>query len=346
LSFLPIASILSNKENILLRMKFIVIIKSVCLVLITILLFGGNSYAQIVSVNTYLDTTSILIGDQINFHVVVEQPKGAKVAFPVLTDSITNKVEIISVSKIDTQVLKNGNLLLVQPYLISSFDSGFYTIPSLKFIVDNQNHDTLASAPLQLIVNTLPIKEQNAITDIKGVIDIPITFKEILPYILIGIGAWLLIALGVYIYTRIKNNKPIFKILEKPKEPAHVIAFRELDKLKNDKLWQQGQFKQYFTRVTDITRAYIELRFEVPAMESTSDEILAIAKGIDQIDDKLFAQLKELLELADLVKFAKVEPLPDENENAWKIAYSFVEKTFQLADQLPNMQEKAVVSGN
>jgi hypothetical protein len=301
----------------------------ISILLISVSAISNKLVAQIVNVNAYFDTTSILIGDQINFHIVVEQPKDMKVTFPVFIDSITSKVEIISTSKIDTQILKNGNLLLGQHYLVTSFDSGVYFVDPLKFVVDNANHDTLATPPLRLIVNTLQIKEANKITDIKGILDIPLTFAEIFSKVLLGLGIVAIIVLGIYIYTRIKNKKPIFKLLEKPKEPAHVVAFREFEKLKNDKLWQQGQFKNYYTRVSDITRAYIESRFDVPAMESTSDEIIAIVKDFDQIDSKLLLQLKELLELADLVKFAKVEPLPDENENAFKMAYSFVEKTFQ-----------------
>jgi hypothetical protein len=308
-------------------------------------IFCVASYAGVyansgINVDARFDSLAILIGDQINLTILVEQPREAKVSLPQYKDSITGKIEILSTSRVDTVYLPNNRVRLTQQYLVTSFDSGFYTLGPIKFgynIAGQQ--DTIISMPISLTVNTIPIKDPKKIADIKNVIDIPLTFKEMLPYISGGIGLLLLIIILTYFYMRWKNNKPLLGILEKPKEPAHVIAFRELEALKNEKLWQQGQYKQFHSRVSEIVRAYIENRFEVPALESTSEEILVLLKSIPQVDIKTLSEMKEMMAISDLVKFAKAEPMPDENEQIWQIAYNFVLSTFKAPVIEEPMQE-------
>jgi len=296
-----------------------------------------NSFSQGIMVKAGLDTTVILIGDQIHLNLFVEQPQGEKISFPFLHDSIANKIEILSVSKIDTYNVGNGRLRLLQRYLITCFDSGVYQIPPQTFsFAYGAIKDSLLTEPLVLTVNTIPIKDPKKIYDIKGVMAMPLTFAEIVPYLISGLVLILIIVLIIYIRNRLKHNKPLF-FLQKPKDPAHVIAFRELEKLRNEKLWQQGQVKQYHTRVTDIIRVYIEDRFNILAMESTSDEILNDLKKVEIIDAKELNSLKQLFELADLAKFAKAEPLPDENENSWRYAYDFVVNTLKKPEDNVSM---------
>jgi len=308
-----------------------VIKRLVCLLtFLTLVLLSSGTFAQQILIKAGFDGDSILIGDQINFHLVVEQPSNVKVTFPTITDSLVSKIEVLQPAKVDTAQIGNGNIRIHKQYIITCFDSGVYKVDPLKFYAGSgANRDSFATQPVKLVVVTIKLKDNKTIADIKNVIQIPLTFAEILPYMLIGIGIWLLIAFIIYIIIRIKQKKPIFGFSEKPKEPAHVIAFRELEKVKGEKLWQKGQTKEYYTKVSDIVRAYFEDRFNIPALESTSDEILLQAKSIEIIDNRTVEELKQLLELADLVKFAKVEPMPDENENSWQKAYEFVNKTFQ-----------------
>ena len=113
-------------------------------------------------------------------------------------------------------------------------------------------------------------------------------------------------------------------------EPAHVIAFRELDKLKEEKIWEKGQVKLYYTRLTEVSRQYIERQYGIPAMEQTSHEIMKAFKKSNREDSLLDEMLKELLELADLVKFAREDPLPVDNQTNLNNAYLFVQKTYPL----------------
>ena len=147
---------------------------------------------------------------------------------------------------------------------------------------------------------------------------------EILPFLLGAILLTIIVIFAVKYFSGRKSEET-GAIPEKPKEPAHIIAFRELDQLKQKKLWQDGKVKLYYSELTRIIREYIERRFDISAMEETSEEILAEFKN-QKLDKSLYFELlRQLLVKADLVKFAKDEPLPDENESYFKHAYSFVE---------------------
>jgi hypothetical protein len=180
--------------------------------------------------------------------------------------------------------------------------------------------------------------------DIKTVYGAPVTLKEVTPYIL---GIILIAAILFFIFYYIKwkkKNVPLFSKPEKPAEPAHIIALRELDRIKNQKLWQQEKIKQYYSEVADTIRNYIENRFDVPAMEQTSAETLGIFKQRkDLVGDASVDQLQHILSLADLVKFAKYTPLPDDNNLTLMNAYFFVNQTKKeelKAPEKPAVEEK------
>jgi len=149
-----------------------------------------------------------------------------------------------------------------------------------------------------------------------------------------GLLAILIIATAIYLYYRIKNKKPIIPIPEKPQDPPYVIALRELNLLKDKKLWQKQQYKQYYSELTDILRIYLEKQFQIPAMESLSYEIIQYLKE-KMFNEDLIKNMQALLTTADFVKFAKATPLPDENDWHWKNAIAFVEQTKPI-----NLEEK------
>lgn len=294
------------------------------------------AFSQKLKLNASLDTTAILIGDQLTFTIELEQPRGAKVNFPVLADSLTSKVEIVSASPADT-TRSDDNLVIRKKYLITSFDSGYYKIPSYKFPFNLNNvTDTLASQELFLTVNTLPVDTAKEIIDIKPVMNTPFSFKEIKKELLIGLVILVAIALIIWIWIRQKKNKPLFAP-KKVKEPAHVIALRDLDKLRAEKLWQNNQIKTYYTRIIDILRIYILDRFGINALEMTSEEILSSLENELNTDMELKSSFTKLLQLADMVKFAKEEPLPQENDVALLNAYTFVNRT--KIEVLPSIPE-------
>ncbi|WP_347838203.1 hypothetical protein [uncultured Draconibacterium sp.] len=296
----------------------------------TLFLFATNVQAQRIKAEARLDSANILIGDQVKLFIEVDHPKDVNVQFPVVPDTIVDLIEVISRSGVDTFELDDEKFIKqIQSYTITSFDSGSYRIPPYWFKIDlNGTIDSIPSNGVTLNVYTMEIDTTKGPTDIKMPYGAPLTLKEVTPYILgvILIGA--IIFFLLYSIKRKKNNKPIFARPVKPKEPAHIVALRELDRIKAEKIWQKGKTKQYYSELTDTLREYIEDRFGIRALEQTSDETIEsfrVQKGL--VSDKNFGNLTQLLQLADLVKFAKFQPLPDDDNVSLMNAYFFVNDT-------------------
>jgi len=297
--------------------------------------------SQYVEIRAKLDTDRVLIGDQFNLILLVSQPVGTEVRFPEIRDSLAGKIEVLKQGSIDT-LLVNDRLELKCKILLTCFDSGLYEIPPLAFGIHSADwNDSLFSNPAFLAVNTVPL--DSVIMDIKKPIKVPVSFAEIYPYILIAIGLGALTYFTVYLLRKKKKKEPLF-IAPKPQEPAHLIALRELDELKEAKLWQRNEFKQYYTRLTEIIRNYIERRFNIPAMEQTSYDILQEWKKTGYDDRKLYDVLKQLLNLADLVKFAKEKPVPSDNEINLENAYVFVRSTKPVVVDQEKSESQVIIT--
>ncbi len=302
-------------------------------------------FAQQNVVNASLDTSRLLIGDQTYYSIRLTSARGTQVDWPVLRDSSIKGMEVLRTLAVDT--LKNeGNAITRRArYLITSFDSGHHVIPEQQMVVHAASEsDTITVPALAFDVLSFPVDTTKDIFDIKPPYSAPLTFREILPYLGVLMGMAVLFFLAVYLFRRLSKNKPIIPV-RKPEVPAHVLALQQLDALKEEKLWQQGHVKEYYTRLTDIIRYYIEMRFQVQAMEQTSDEILRSLKSYLVDDDPTFAALNELLVLADLVKFAKALPLPNENESNILNAYLFVNHTMQETRSIAEQEKEAAGNG-
>lgn len=302
-----------------------------------------TTYAQQIKATASLDSANILIGDQVKLFLEIDHPKDVAVQFPQVPDTIASKIEVLNRSGIDTfKVDDEKNLKQIQSYLITSFDSGVYRIPPYWFKINVDGHiDSIPSNVVTLQVHTMAIDTTKGLADIKMPYGAPLTLKEVIPYILgvILIGA--IIFLILYSIKRKKKNQPLFSKPPKPKEPAHIIALRELDRIKSEKIWQKDKIKQYYSEVTEVLRIYIEDRFEISAMEKTTDEIIQSFKyRNDLISEKSFNNLSRILSLADLVKFAKYNPLPDDNNLTLVDTYFFVNDTKREVVKKQEEQEK------
>ncbi len=288
----------------------------------------GNIKAGQINIRAYIDTNQIFIGDQLYYTLEVIQSTGYHSIFPSLQDTLAKHIEIIDSTKIDTSHVQDGQLKLTKKYLITSFDSGMYIIPSYPFIFHTHNSkDTLHFPSVSLNVHTIAaVDTATGIKDIKPPFEAPVTFSEALPYLLYGILIAAIIIVFIYIISRRRKNRPVFRPHVPPK-PAYIKALEELDKLKEEKLWQKNMLKEYYSRLTNIIRAYIEQRYSVKALEETTNEILQDMKKAGFRDKELFEQLRSLLSLADMVKFAKGITEPDENEQNMENAYTFVMRT-------------------
>ncbi len=291
-------------------------------------LLAGIANGQ-VNVSAQMDTSMMLIGDQTNLRLEASFPQGYSVAMPVFADTVIRKLEVVEAGTVDT-TFADGIARINQKYVVTCFDSGWYTVPQMPFTITQPDGftDTIYSAPIYFGVMTMPLDtvNANAITDIKPMEDAPFIFKEMIPYLKIAFLVILVLAILafiIYVIVKRKRNEPIF-VKPKPQEPAHVVALRQLDALKEQKLWQRGLVKEYYTSLTEIVRIYLFGRFGVQAMESTTAEIMQLTKSVAEIDKDLRKSLQELLERADFVKFAKAQTEANENEASFEFVEHFV----------------------
>jgi hypothetical protein len=282
---------------------------------------------QKLSIETKIDTNTIVIGDQISLSYIILKEENAKIKLPVFNQKLVDGIEIIGAPKIDSTI-KGSHEQISLTLTITSFDTGIYYIPPQPLVLLNQgNSDTLKSKATYLIVSGVAIDTTKTIRDIKAPERVSLSFREILPYLAVVILI-LLIGGAILIYFR-KRKKDIQELIpDLPAEAAHITALRELDKIKAQKLWQQKQVKEYYTRITYVIRWYISKRFAIPALEQTSDEILDHLKTL-KLDQVNFHNLESLLNLADIVKFAKGEPDPNDNVIHLDNAFDFVKKTME-----------------
>ena len=305
------------------------------LLLLVVILFCNipeSLDAQVYTAGVKMDTSKILIGDQTKLTISVRIPAetiGSKNQFlkwHTVKDTISQNIEVVSVSKIDTSISKDKKTyLLTQDIIITSFDSGFFVIPPFRFLRNGDTLKYLETQALLLEVLTLAVDTTQAIKDIKPPLDVPFTFSELLPYIILGIVIVGVILLIIYLFLK-RKNKSIANPEKEIIVPDHEIAFAKLNELKTKKLWQEGKSKEYYTQLTEIIRNYIEARFKIMALEKTTDEIITSFRSID-INEEAKNKLKQMLSLADFVKFAKINPLPLENELSINNAYDFVTQT-------------------
>lgn len=294
------------------------------------------SLAQSVQAFALIDTSKIKIGEQAKIDLFINYKgdvKNIKIQWPQLGDTLRKEIEVVNVSKIDTTIPDKNEPKTIQQHqtiYITSFDSGYWAMPPFKFIVNDDTANPVFTQALLLEVQTIPVDTTEAsIKDIKPVFDEPIDWKEYLPYIYWGAAIFAILALLYFIiYKLAKNKKKKPVVISKPKIPPHITALRDLETIRNMKLWQEGKTKEYYTAITDTIRIYIEGRYEVMAMELTTDEIMQVMRS-QVIDNVSKDRLKQILSLADYVKFAKAQPIDVENELTLNNAFEFVKGTLR-----------------
>ena len=285
-----------------------------------------------------IDSAAILIGEQTVLHLTVTADQDRPVQVVIPNDTLMAGVEVLNLSKPDSTMIENNRMVIKQDVLITSFDSSLYLLPPLKVI---DGTDTVYSNQVALKVSTLPVNVENPeeFFDIKQVWKPPFVLADYYPIIIGILLVLLLAALAWYIWKRMRERKSLIPFKkEEPKLPPHEQAIKELDAIKQQKLWQQGRSKEYYTLITETLRRYMVDRFGINAMEMTSDEILALIKQTTEAQS-VYDNLRQILSLADFVKFAKMNPLPDENDLSLMNAYLFVNQTKVV--ELPKPEDES-----
>lgn len=292
------------------------------------------SIGQKININAALDSTKIRIGEQVKLDLYVSysaKQNNLKIQWPNIADTITDKIEVISVSVIDTTSPDKSNPDIIQQHqqiTISAYDSGYFAIPGFKFFINNDSTNAFYSQSLFLEVHTVPTDSSITKTkDIKPPFAEAFNWKWYSKYFYWGFSLLVIIILIVLITIYFtKKNKIVVLKSEKPKIPAHIIALQSLEKIKNEQIWKEEKTKEYYSSISDTIRLYIEERFKVNALESTTAEIMKAFRS-QVVDKESKDKLQQLLMLSDLVKFAKQFPIISEHTFTLQNAFDFVNET-------------------
>ncbi|MEZ4948042.1 MAG: hypothetical protein R2879_16060 [Saprospiraceae bacterium] len=270
------------------------------------------------SVSASLDTNAMLIGDQLHLRLDIESTGSERIQKVLYEQADTSKkVKWIRSSRL----INNGNQY-TQEIVFTVFDSGYYAFDPLKVVYAQGNQlDTALSGTLAFKVDNPP-QDSTGLLDIKPIVEEPRTFEDFIPY-LIGLGVVLAFFLLYRVIRRFQKGKPEKEPEPEVIRPAGEVALEKLEQLTKAQLWQKGEVKSYYSEVSFILREFIENRFDFPAIESTTYEIRKKFKG--SMWQKLdLASLYEILEVADLVKFAKSNPDAEMHQKVLDKAYQFV----------------------
>ncbi len=276
-----------------------------------------------------VDARRITIGDHLRLWLEVKP--GAKdntVRWPK-PDTLYG-LEIVEQGKIDT-IQNADTYLLKQRLLVTGFDSGRYYIPSFAFkVVDKGGHVTeLFTDSIAIEVATIPVDTTKAFKPIKDIVEVKTSWLDYWKLILAVI---LLAGLCIFVWFYFYRNRAtkIPQVVKVPPEKAHEKAVRQLQELQ-DKHWpEQGRIKEYYSGLSDIIRTYLEERYGITAMEQTTDELLALLKKQTESRAelrKVRPELKLILRTADLAKFAKANPRPEEQNACMTAALEVIKRT-------------------
>lgn len=302
-----------------------------------LIFYSSSVRGQDVSVKAIFDTSTIYIGDQLNFTIRTEKPSGLKLTMPFFKDSIIKNIEILSGPVVDSSV-QNGRTTIIEKYIVTSFDSGFYEIPPVFAEIRNEagvkRFYSDYTALHVLRVTEAPADTTAQFYDIIQPYDAPVTISEIIPWALLGVIILVLAWFALKYMRKPKKPEKVIETIVNP-DPAHVIAFRELEQLKEEQLWQKGETKKYYSKLTEILRRYLENRYKVFSLELTTSETLEALVRTGFKKDTLYNLLKSVLTGADLVKFAKYKPDIAENETHFLSSWDFVDAT--KAEEVANV---------
>lgn len=294
--------------------------------------------AQNVSIKAELDSAVLMMGRTTPLHIEILQPKGTHGTLLLSGDTIMTNVEIANVG-IDDTVSKGSADQLEQirrQITLQSFDSGLYRLPPIAYMTDGG--DTVFSNQVTLKVLPADVDSMTTIHSMADVADGGWRWFDWLPDFIIDYWVWMLVVLliagaGVWTWLVMKKKVSIPLVPKAKPVSPYDAAIAGLEKLKDERLCESGREKEYYTRLTDILRRYLDGRFGINAMEMTSSQILrALEKQKDTREHKVMMQ--RVLEMADFVKFAKMRPMPDDNVAAWNRALQFVEETKPLPESV------------
>lgn len=303
-------------------------------VLAVILLGAPASGADGVTAKASVDSTHYLVGDWIIVHIDITHPRGINIQ-PPAGDSVAGFLILQH-----RPLTRMSDTLSVTDLVVARYDSvstEFPPLPIHYYIAGDSAAHTVFTNPLHLTVSTLAVDTTKEMVDLKPPMAIPMTLAEIAMYVWIVLLC-AAVAYFLYRYWKKRKQQQAGQVYVPPPRAAHIIALEQLAALKERKLWQQGRIKEFYTEVTEILRRYIENRYQLMALEKTTDEIMVGLRSV-AVTPEILPGLETILRRADLVKFAKYQPDIPEHEEMFTVAFDMVDRTKFVPVVAPELVE-------
>ena len=313
--------------------------------LLLIILSVGTLVASAqVTVEAAIDSIEMLIGEQVHVTVTATMKEGSKVEFPVFkpTQQLIPGVEVLKSTELGTKGKDGGFVDRQVVYTLTSFDDTLYYLPPFVVKVDGKPYESKSLA-LKVVGIEVDTTRMDQFFGPKDVQDNPFQWSDWSLLFWLSVLMLVLMAVGYYLYMRLRDNKPIITHIRIVKRLLpHQKAMKEIEQIKADKMQNSENPKEYYTKLTDTLRKYIEDRYGFNAMEMTSSEIIdRLEKALtDDTKDAatMKAELRQLFTTADLVKFAKYSTMINENDANLVSAIDFINQT-----KLENMPTEETV---
>ena len=307
--------------------------KRYVLFLMTVFLLLGGLRAQEVEVEGKVESKDVQVGKPFTLDLSLKVPYGWFVEWnDFAIDTLSNQIDIIKRSEVERTADADSNVIVRQQLTLMTFDTGQIQVPAVGLTYAKSFDDPLRmkafTEPIDLYATTIVVDTLQPYKPIVEPIAAPIQMKEVFPWIL-AVLLLALAAFGLWYWSKHRKVKVDAEgnIVRGPVIPPYDKAVGDLENLRQQKLWQSGKVKEYFSTLTDIAREYIEGQFGVNAVEMTTDDILEEVKPL-RFSQETYNKLKETMEVADLVKFAKYSAANLESENAMNSMTDFVNESY------------------
>ena len=333
--------------------------KKYVLILMAMFALLGGLNAQNVEVEGKVDNTKVQVGKPFTLDLSLKVPYGWFVEWnDFAIDTLSEHLDIIKRGNVERTADADSNVIVKQQLTLMTFDTGQIQVPAVGLTYAKSFDDPMRmqafTEPIDLYATTIAVDTLQPYKPIVGPIEAPIQMKEVFPWIL-GVLLLALVVVGILYWRKHRKTKVDTdgNIVRGPAIPPYDKAVDDLKRLREEKMWQSGKVKEYFSTLTDIAREYIEGQFGVNAVEMTTDDILEEVKPL-RFSSETYNKLKETMEVADLVKFAKYSSSNLESENAMNSMTDFVNESYvqfqkrkaeeeaRLAEQQKQKQEVKV----
>lgn len=297
-----------------------------------------------VTILSSVDKSTITIGDLITYTVIIEHSEAVNVILPSLGENL-GEFEIRDYTVYDPSKEEDRILDRVD-YIISTFETGEFEIPPIEVrytIPPDTKEHIIKTESINITVESLKPSEEGDIRDIKPPWDIDYDWRPLLFFGLVGLLVAVL-GIGTIIYIRKRRKGETFLPRKRePERPPHEIAYEELKRLEESNLLDKGKIKIYYSEIADIIRRYTEKRFQIEAMELTTSQLLSALENIQE--ESLIELYRQLLELCDLVKFAKFTPRAGQHIEVVQQARNIVDRT-RWRETIPNEESQTDATFN